>query len=75
MHEEVLLRLVVNMMRRAMSEQPAHQSLPEVEPARKILDRGSLRWESFRDAEADDGVHADQWVTLELKSEMLKKKD
>lgn len=65
MYEEVLGGLVVNMMRRAMSEQPAHQSLPEVEPARKILDRDSPRWKSFRDAEADDGVHADQRVTLE----------
>ena len=54
MHEEVLLGLVVNMMRRAMSEQAPHQSLPEIEPARKILDRASLRREGFRDPQTDD---------------------
>lgn len=73
MHEEVLVGLVIYMMRRAMSEQPPHQSLPEVDPARKVLNRGSPRWKSFRDAQADDGMYADQWVALAVESGMLKK--
>jgi len=63
-HEKIGRSLVIDVMRCAVSKQASYQAPAEVELVCKILDCSSLRWEVLRNAQADNGVHTDQWVAL-----------